>query len=98
MKLNEIFKDIKYTCIKGDMDTSIDDIICDSREVKKDTLFIAIVGAESDGHKYIHNAIENGAKAVLVSKNVEISEDIVVIKVADTRKILSKFIFLIAQR
>ncbi len=90
MKLSELFKDIPYKLIKGDMEIEINDIVYDSRKVKDNNLFMAIVGSEVDGHNYIKDAIKNGAKAILISKKVEISEDVTVIKVADTRGILAK--------
>lgn len=90
MKLCEMFKDIKYQLIKGDMELSVNDIVYDSRKVKPDVLFMAIVGSEVDGHKYIGDAIKAGAIAILVSKDVDIKGDVTVIKVKDTRKILSK--------
>lgn len=90
MKLNEMFDGIKYTLVKGNMDTLVNDIVYDSRIVKKGVLFVAIVGSEVDGHKYINDAIKLGATAILVSKDVEIKDDVTVIKVADTRKILAK--------
>ena len=85
-----MFDGIKYTLVKGNMDTLVNDIVYDSRIVKKGVLFVAIVGSEVDGHKYINDAIKLGATAILVSKNVEIKDDVTVIKVADTRKILAK--------
>ena len=90
MKLSELFKDIKYTLIKGDMEQSISDIAYDSRKVKDGVMFMAIVGAELDGHNYILDAIKNGAKVILVSKDIDIKDEVTVIKVADTRKILAK--------
>ena len=90
MKLNEMFDGIKYTLVKGNMDTLVNDIVYDSRIVKKGVLFVAIIGSEVDGHKYINDAIKLGATAILVSKDVEIKDDATVIKVADTRKILAK--------
>ena len=85
-----MFDGIKYTLVKGNMDTLVNDIVYDSRIVKKGVLFVAIVGSEVDGHKYINDAIKLGATAILVSKDVEIKDDVTVIKVADTRKILAK--------
>lgn len=90
MKLEKIFKDIKHEIIKGTAETEINDLSIDSREIKSDMLFVAIKGADVDGHDYIESAIKNGASAVLVSKDVEIKENITIIKVEDTRKILSK--------
>ena len=90
MKLNELFEGIKYTLIKGDIQTDIKDIVYDSRNVKDGVLFMAIPGSVVDGHDYIKDAIKNGAKVILISKDIEITEDVTVIKVEDTRKILSK--------
>ena len=90
MQLKEMFKGIKYKLLKGNLDIEINDIVYDSRKVKDNVLFVAIVGSEADGHDYIEDAIKKGAKALLVSKNVEIKDDITIIKVDDTRKILSK--------
>lgn len=43
----------------------------DSRTVKPGDLFIAITGDNTDGHKYVKNAIENGAVAAIVSQAIE---------------------------
>jgi len=49
--------------------------ICfDSRGVKNGCLFIALEGGSSDGHKYIADAVEAGACAVIGRKNIEIGE------------------------
>ena len=90
MKLEKLFEDIPYELIKGSMDNEIIDIAYDSRCVKDNYLFVAILGNIQDGHEYIDMAIENGAKAILVSKNIDIDKEITVIKVENTRKILSK--------
>lgn len=90
MKLINLFKDFEYTLVKGDMDKEIKDIVYDSRKAKEGTLFMAIVGSQVDGHDFIKDAIKNGSKAILVSKDIKIDEDVTVIKVPNTRKILSK--------
>ena len=90
MKLINLFKGIDYTLIKGDMEEEISDIVYDSRKVKDNVMFMAIVGSEVDGHDYIEDAIKNGAKVILVSKDISIKDNVTVIKVADTRKILAK--------
>lgn len=90
MELNKLFKDISYTLIKGSMDIEIIDIAYDSRKVKPGDMFVSLIGNNNDGHDYINNAISNGAAAILVSKDIECEENIVIIKTNDTRKILSK--------
>ena len=91
MNLKDILVGIEGLKAKGNLDLKIDHITADSREVKENTLFIAIEGFETDGHKYIKNAIEAGAVAVLVnvSRVKEIAKDVnkdtTVIAAPDTR-------------
>lgn len=86
MKLNDLFQGLDYKCIQGQMTQEVDQVIYDSRIKTKSGLFIAIEGYQTDGHKYIASAIENGAKVIVLQKEVTIQEpDITVIEVADTR-------------
>ncbi len=48
----------------------ISDIICDSRLVKKNNLFIAIKGYNTNGRNFIYEAVLNGAIAVLTYSNI----------------------------
>lgn len=65
MKLSEILKNVNILSAAADMDTEISGICYDSRQVKKGDLFVAIKGFESDGHRFIPKALEQGAAAVL---------------------------------
>ena len=42
MKLAEICEELTYTCLQGEMEKEISDIIYDSRKVEKDTIFLLI--------------------------------------------------------
>jgi UDP-N-acetylmuramoyl-L-alanyl-D-glutamate--2,6-diaminopimelate ligase len=44
----------------------------DSRKVKPGDLFIALRGEHTDGHKYLSQALENGAVAVLVEEKMDV--------------------------
>ncbi len=90
MKLSKLFEGIEFELIKGSMEVEIKDISYDSRKVSKNHLFMAIEGLSTDGHEYIDLAIQNGAVAILVSKDVEVKNDVTIIKVENTRRILSK--------
>lgn len=92
MKLSEICKEIKYECLKGSMETEIRDIIYDSRKLTEGTMFVCMVGAVTDGHKYIPDAVEKGASAIVVEREEEaaqIPEGITVLKVASARMALA---------
>jgi len=56
---------------QGSLAISIDKVCFDSRLVVPNTLFVAIVGTQSDGHAYIQTAIENGATAIIAEIQVD---------------------------
>jgi len=76
--------------INGNLDIQIENIAIDSRHVTDGSLFICIAGFATDGHAYIHQAIKNGAVAVLIDKAVSVPSGIVSIRVASTRLIMGK--------
>ena len=65
MKLNELLKNVEVLNILGDADIEITGVNIDSRRIEAGHLFVAIPGTQTDGHKFIPKAIEQGATAVL---------------------------------
>ena len=60
----------------------------DSRKVKKGQIFVAIKGHTVDGHKYIDDAIKNGAIAVIGEEDLSLS--VPYTKVASSEEYLKK--------
>jgi UDP-N-acetylmuramoyl-tripeptide--D-alanyl-D-alanine ligase len=58
----------------------------DSREVAQGGVFFALRGAEMDGHRFVGDAIERGAAAVVVDRRMGIPSGIAEVVVADTWK------------
>ena len=90
MRLRELLKDVEYKLVQGDLELDIKDIAYDSRKVKEGTVFLAMKGFRVDGHDYVGTAIGNGARCIVVEDDVDVSSDITVIKLSDTRTDLSK--------
>lgn len=95
MKLNKLISRVNVKNSVGDLDLDITNIHSDSRKIKEGGLFVAINGFAKDGIEFIPNAIENGAKAIIVEPNVDVnslnlSSKIPVISVEDTRKALAQ--------
>ena len=88
MKIDKIINGIKYLEFRGDSTLEIEAICFDSRKCTPNSLFVAIDGEEQDGHKYIQNAIDNGATCILY-QNGEAPDCQTVIKVEDSRKALA---------
>lgn len=87
MKLSQCLENIKYDVLKGNVDTDIDDVVYDSRKAGEGNAFICIVGAVTDGHKYVGSALEKGCRVFIIQNDVPELEaaDVVVIKTEDTR-------------
>ena len=65
MKLKEILADLTVLRMSAEPETEITGISYDSRVTQPGDLFVAIRGFETDGHRFIPRAMEQGAAAVL---------------------------------
>ena len=65
MLLNKLMKGIAHELILGDGSEEIRKITNDSRAVEEGELFVALRGTVTDGHDYIPQAVDRGAKAIL---------------------------------
>lgn len=84
----KLLKDILYKVglveIVGSTNVAIAAISFDSRKIEMDSLFVAVKGTLSDGHKYIDDTIAKGAVAVLCEELPDVlNEKITYIKVND---------------
>ena len=94
MNLKNILNGLEGLKAKGNLDIDIQGIESNSQKVKENFLFVAIKGFVTDGHKYIENAIENGAIAIAVEegfdlKSVKIPENIAIIMSKNNRELLA---------
>ncbi len=88
-ELKKILENVDYELIKGSIDVNIADIKYDSRLVKENDLFIARIGTTSDSHSFIPDVIKKGAKVIAIEKDVEVAENVTVIKVKSSREALA---------
>ena len=87
MKLNELLKGLTVLAATADMDTDITDVCYDSRQTAEGGLFVAIAGAETDGHRFIPMAREKGAACVVCQHAPD--GDIPYVVVEDSRRALA---------
>ena len=71
MLFRDVLKELPYLRAEGDLDRDITRIVYDSRLVQPGDLFVALRGESTDGHKYIDQAVQRGAAAVLVEEPVQ---------------------------
>lgn len=89
MLLDELLKDIYPTELEDSRSYPISSICCDSRTAEKDSLFIAMKGAQHDGAAFVEEAIRRGAR-VIVSNNGSLHKrnGVLFLHVADPQQFL----------
>jgi UDP-N-acetylmuramoyl-L-alanyl-D-glutamate--2,6-diaminopimelate ligase len=93
MKLSELLQKLDCAVIQNTAEREITGLTSDSRKVSEGYVFVCIVGAVSDGHKYISQVIEKKAAAVIVQEGSgvpdNIPDDVTVVCVKNTRLALA---------
>ena len=68
ISLYNILEGVKVISFTGNTEKKISKIVFDSRKTEKDSLFVAVRGSRTDGHDYIPDALDAGAKAVVCER------------------------------
>ena len=71
MLLKNIINNLPISDTRGNLSEEIASITADSRQVAPGSLFVAVKGMQTDGHEYIDQAIESGAKGIVCTRMPE---------------------------
>ena len=83
MKLSDLFENVPEIEIKH--------LFSDSRKKREDAIFFCVHGMMFDGHRFVDEAIKNGAKVIVHSDEIENKQDdIIYIKVKDVLEVFNK--------
>lgn len=66
--LKNLLYGLRLTDVQGSTNLAVEFVTADSRSVRADSLFIAVRGSHSDGHRYLDQAIAAGARALVVEE------------------------------
>jgi UDP-N-acetylmuramoyl-L-alanyl-D-glutamate--2,6-diaminopimelate ligase len=89
MELEKLIEGVEVEKIVGDTSKEIKGIAYHSRQIEKDFLFAAIRGMEADGHRFVQEAIERGAEAVVLEEEDEVSNRTMIV-VPNSRQALAE--------
>ena len=86
-----MLKGLSYEILQGDVSTMVGDLVYNTNAVTPGCIFVCIKGANFDAHDKVAEIAADGAKAIVVSHDVELpaDQDVTVIRVADTRYALA---------
>jgi len=71
ISLQEVLEATGGRLVKGDAEGSITGVSTDSRTIKPGELFVALIGDRFDGHDFIHQAAQKGARAAIVQRELD---------------------------
>lgn len=74
--MQEMIKDMAQALgyvYKQTTEQPVTGLAVDSRAVQQGDLFVALVGEQTDGHKYLQQALERGAAAVVISRPEQVA-------------------------
>lgn len=87
--LAELLAGFDYLTGQGDLGLPVSGIAYHSGRVKPGEVFVAIRGFQTDGHRYLTQAWEQGAIALVVEDELAVPPGAVYVKVADSRRALA---------
>ena len=70
MRLAELVAELSGARVVGAGSVEIGDLAYDSRKVEPGTLFFCVVGERADGHEFAPRAVEDGAAALVVEREL----------------------------
>ncbi len=94
MLLRQLLENVDYEQVQGDLDIEITTLVYDSRKVEKGSVFVCISGTAVDAHQFIPSAVEAGAAAVIVEKEVEAAPGVTVVRTPSARSALAKMSYI----
>ena len=88
-QLKDILVNCNITATRGDLDKTIQGLVFDSRKASSETAFVAIRGAQADGHSFIASVIENGCSVIISEEHIEVPENCTLIVTPNTSETLA---------
>lgn len=89
MRLKKILKNVDILEIKNFKDYNIKSITHMSQDVDKNSMFICINGNNFNGNDFALSAIEKGAKCILTQEDLDLGNNVAVVKVKNVRLAMS---------
>ncbi|ALS78105.1 UDP-N-acetylmuramoyl-L-alanyl-D-glutamate--2,6-diaminopimelate ligase [Planococcus kocurii] len=85
MNSKELLTAIPYKQIKGALPDRIEHLTIDSRDIKKDSIFVCITGYTVDGHDFAQQAADQGAAVIVAEKPLTIDNATVILVESTSR-------------
>ncbi|MYL36802.1 Mur ligase family protein [Halobacillus litoralis] len=87
--LNQLLSSIEVLEAWNDQDMNVQGLAYNSKNVSEGDVFVCIKGFKTDGHRYVKDAVQSGAAAIIVEDYQDGWEDLPQYRVEDSRQALA---------
>ncbi|MGN0526617.1 MAG: UDP-N-acetylmuramoyl-L-alanyl-D-glutamate--2,6-diaminopimelate ligase [Acutalibacteraceae bacterium] len=91
MLLSKLLEDVKV--LNSYIDVEISDVTDKSNSIKENCAFVCVKGAHFDGHSFATEALKLGAKAVIVTHDIGLKEQVIVENTREAYALMCKNLF-----
>jgi UDP-N-acetylmuramoyl-L-alanyl-D-glutamate--2,6-diaminopimelate ligase len=84
--LSDLLRGLHALDVAGSVDRLVTHVTRDSRQVRSDSVFVAVVGASVDGHDFVAETL---AGVVVVEREVSVPAGVTCVQVSDTKEALA---------
>lgn len=89
MRLVDWLSELPYELVQGSLDREVNEVIYDSRKAAPGAVFVCMRGANVDSHRFAGDVTAKGVKVLVTEREVEVPEDVTVLKVKNGRSALA---------
>jgi UDP-N-acetylmuramoyl-L-alanyl-D-glutamate--2,6-diaminopimelate ligase len=89
-QLTQLFQEIPYTLMQGELAALPTAIVFDSRKAQTGTLFCCMIGTQTNGHAYVQQAYDQGCRLFVAQQAISLPTDATIIQVANTNIALAQ--------
>lgn len=89
MKLSDLLRGVEPLSVTGTCDGNVEGVVCDSRQVRPGSVFVAIPGYRQDGWGFVADALDRGALAIVSEHEAASTRKTCHVHVADARRALA---------
>ncbi|MEG1067289.1 MAG: UDP-N-acetylmuramoyl-L-alanyl-D-glutamate--2,6-diaminopimelate ligase [Anaerovoracaceae bacterium] len=75
-QLKMLLEKIDYTCIQGNDQIEISELVYDSRQQCEKGVFVCINGSEKNGIEFLREVVEKGIRAIVIDQDIEIIKEV----------------------
>ncbi len=90
MKLRQLLQGVSAIGPWTDAAVDVSSVCYAASQCEAGSLFVAIGGLAHDGHDFVGQAIERGARFIVHQKDITVPENVIAVQVADSRRALGR--------